>query len=140
LPAAWKLITALAIVGSLVWFRGRMGLAGRAAVLLLAVMGLAGLPWGFVIRRLLFAELFVVGVAIMSLLQPDGLRLFLFLVAKSTLCLLTMVLLANTTPFAELLRVLKAAHVPALLVTTLSLMYRTCSCCWTKASACGGRG
>ena len=35
-----------------------------------------------------------------------------------------MVLLANTTPFAELLRVLKAARVPALLVTTLSLMYR----------------
>ena len=66
----------------------------------------------------------MVGVAVMALFQPDGLRLFLFLVAKSTLCLLTMVLLANTTPFAELLRVLKAARVPALLVTTLSLMYR----------------
>ena len=35
-----------------------------------------------------------------------------------------MVLLSNTTPFSELLRVLKAARVPALLVTTLSLMYR----------------
>jgi len=125
LPAASKLITALAIVLSLVWVpRGEWVWLEGAAVLLLAVMGLAGLPWGFVIRRLLFAELFVVGVAVMSLFQPGGRRTFLFLVAKSTLCLLTMVLLANTTPFAELLRVLKAARVPALLVTTLSLMYR----------------
>jgi cobalt/nickel transport system permease protein len=35
-----------------------------------------------------------------------------------------MVLLSNTTPFADLLRVLKAWRMPALLVTTLSLMYR----------------
>jgi cobalt/nickel transport system permease protein len=35
-----------------------------------------------------------------------------------------MVLLSNTTPFAELLRVLRAAGMPALLVTTLSLAYR----------------
>jgi len=125
LPAAVKLVAALAIVVLLTWVpRGEWGWLQAAGAFLLAVTGLAGLPWGFVIRRLLFAELFVVGVAVMSLLQPDGLRLFLFLVAKSTLCLLTMVLLANTTPFAELLRVLKAARVPALLVTTLSLMYR----------------
>jgi cobalt/nickel transport system permease protein len=125
LPASAKLVAALAIVVFLTWVpRGEWVWLQGAAVLLLAVTGLAGLPWGFVIRRLLFAELFVVGVAVMALLQPDGLRLFLFLVAKSTLCLLTMVLLANTTPFAELLRVLKAARVPALLVTTLSLMYR----------------
>ena len=35
-----------------------------------------------------------------------------------------MVVLANTTPFADLLQVLRRAHVPALLVTTLALMYR----------------
>jgi cobalt/nickel transport system permease protein len=35
-----------------------------------------------------------------------------------------MLLLANTTPFSDLLRVLKRLHVPALLVTTLALMYR----------------
>ena len=50
--------------------------------------------------------------------------LFLFLVAKCTLCLFAMVLLSNTTPFSEILRVLKAARMPSLLVTTLSLMYR----------------
>jgi len=31
---------------------------------------------------------------------------------------------ATTTPFPELLRVLRAIHTPALLVTTLALMYR----------------
>jgi len=34
------------------------------------------------------------------------------------------VLLANTTPFSELLPVLRRVRVPALLVTTLALMHR----------------
>ena len=46
------------------------------------------------------------------------------ILVKSSLCLLTMVLLANTTPFAELLRVLRRVRIPALLVTTLALLYR----------------
>jgi cobalt/nickel transport system permease protein len=43
---------------------------------------------------------------------------------KANLCLLTTVLLANTTPFTEILRVLKRLHVPWLFVTTLTLMHR----------------
>lgn len=125
LPAPVKLIAALAIVVSLLWVPvGDWVWLGVAAVLLLSVVGLAGLPWGFVLRRLLFLESFVVGVAVMALFQPGGGQLFLFLIARSTLCLLVMVVLANTTPFADLLRVLKAARMPGLLVTTLSLMYR----------------
>ena len=46
------------------------------------------------------------------------------MVAKTTLCLLTMLLLSNTTPFSEILGVMRRAHVPALLVSTLALMYR----------------
>jgi cobalt/nickel transport system permease protein len=69
-------------------------------------------------------EPFVLGVAFMALFQPAGWALFLVLLVKSTLCLFIMVLLSNTTPFSELLRVLKSARVPSLLVTTLSLMYR----------------
>jgi cobalt/nickel transport system permease protein len=125
LPAAVKLGTALATVGTVLLVPSPYPLRlGAIAVCLLAVAGLSGIPWGFVIRRLLLLEPFVLGVAILALLQPGGWRLFLFLVAKCTLCLLAMVLLSNTTPFAELLRVLKAARVPPLLVTTLSLMYR----------------
>jgi cobalt/nickel transport system permease protein len=35
-----------------------------------------------------------------------------------------MILLSNTTPFSEVLRVLRHVRVPALLITTLALMYR----------------
>jgi len=35
-----------------------------------------------------------------------------------------MILLANTTPFSELLGVLRRIHFPALMITTLALMYR----------------
>ena len=35
-----------------------------------------------------------------------------------------MILLAGTTAFSEILRVLRAIHVPWLLLTTLTLMYR----------------
>jgi cobalt/nickel transport system permease protein len=49
---------------------------------------------------------------------------FATVMGKSTLSLLTMVLLANTTPFAAILRVLKACRLPSLLITTLALLYR----------------
>jgi cobalt/nickel transport system permease protein len=125
LPAALKLGTALALVLTvlLVPASRPLGLAAVALVAL-AVAGLSRIPWGFLLRRMLLLELFVLGVAIMALFQPGGGRQFLFLVARCTICLLIMVLLANTTPFAELLRVLKVVRVPSLLVTTLSLMYR----------------
>jgi len=125
LPAPLKLATALVLVVMVVLLppEGRSVL-GAVAVFLFAVAGLSRIPWRFLVLRLMLLEPFVLGVAILALFQPGGGRLFLFLVAKCTLCLLIMVLLSNTTPFADLLRVLKAARVPALLVTTLSLMYR----------------
>ena len=91
--------------------------------LLIAAMA-ARIPFGYLGKRLLLVEPFVIGMAVLTLLQPGGVALFFGIVVKSTLCLLTMVLLANTTPFAELLRVLQRACVPSLLVTTLALLYR----------------
>jgi cobalt/nickel transport system permease protein len=125
LPAAVKLISALALVVVILLLPPSWPmLLGGLAVFLLAVAGLSRIPWRFLLRRVLLLEPFVLGVALLSLFQPDGWRLFLFLVAKCTLCLLAMLLLANTTPFSDLLRVFKAARVPSLLVTTLALMYR----------------
>jgi cobalt/nickel transport system permease protein len=125
LPAAAKLALALALVAAtLLLSPSRPMLLGGMAAFLLAVAGLSRIPWWFLLRRLVLLEAFVLGVAILALFQPDGWRLFLFLIAKCTLCVLVMVLLSNTTPFSELLRVLKTARMPALLVTTLALMYR----------------
>jgi cobalt/nickel transport system permease protein len=100
-----------------------IGLAG-VALAVLAIVAASRIPWRFLVRRLLLLEPFVLGVAVLALFQPGGWHLFLVLIGKCTLCLLAMLLLANTTPFADLLRVLRAARVPGLLVTTLSLMYR----------------
>jgi cobalt/nickel transport system permease protein len=40
------------------------------------------------------------------------------------LCLFTVILVSNTTPFNEVLRVLRRVRVPGLLVTTVALMHR----------------
>jgi cobalt/nickel transport system permease protein len=123
--AAAKLVAALALVMTVVLLpSSRPVLLAGAVVLLLFVAALSRVPWRFLAVRVLLLEPFVLGVAVLALFQPGGWRLFGVLVAKSTLCLFVMVLLSNTTPFADLLRVLKAWRMPALLVTTLSLMYR----------------
>ena len=81
-------------------------------------------PPSFVLGRLLLLEPLAAGVALLSVFQPDGARVAVAIVVRSTLCLATMILLTSTTPFAELLRTLRALRVPALLVTVLALMYR----------------
>jgi cobalt/nickel transport system permease protein len=125
LPASLKLVGALAIILTIVLMPSLnawcvTGLGGLIFVVALA----SRVPIGFLVRRLLLLEPFVLGVAVLALLQPGGERVFLLIVTKSTLCLFTMVVLSNTTPFAELLAVLRRAHFPALLITTLALMYR----------------
>jgi cobalt/nickel transport system permease protein len=125
LPAALKLCAALALVcitstaprDAVAWFAG-------VAVLLSVVAAASRVPPRFLLTRLLLLEPFVLGVAVLSLFQPGGGRIFTALLIKSTLCLFTMILLASTTPFAEILRVLRRLRVPPLLVTTLALLYR----------------
>ena len=125
LPATVKLVAALAlVVAALLSPPSRPVFLGAEAALLLVVAAFTRIPWRFLALRLIMLEPFVLGVAVLALFQPGSWRLFAFLVSKCTLCLLVMVLLSNTTPFSEILRVMKAARVPGLLVTTLSLMYR----------------
>jgi cobalt/nickel transport system permease protein len=69
-------------------------------------------------------EPLAIGVAAMALLQHDGLNVFLSILTKSTLCLLTMILASNTTPFSETLAFMRRVRVPSLLVTVLALAYR----------------
>jgi cobalt/nickel transport system permease protein len=125
LPAAFKLAaTLLIVVAVLLVPPSRPDVLTAFLALLLVVSALSRIPPRYLATRVLMLEPFVIGVALLALFQPGGSRVFLFLVARSTLCLLALVLLSNSTPFSELLRVLRAVRVPALLVTTLSLMYR----------------
>ncbi len=125
LPAELKLGVALGLVLVIVvlplaawpWFAAvAMLLAGAAAA--------SRVPPRFLAGRLLLLEPLVLGAALLALFQPGGLVAFGTLVLKTTLCLSTMLLLSSTTPFSEILRVLRRARMPALLVTTLALMYR----------------
>jgi cobalt/nickel transport system permease protein len=125
LATAVKLCLSLAIVLSIVLLpRSRPILLAPIAVLLIGVALISRIPWRFLLRRLLILEPLALGVCVMTIFQPGGWRLFLILAAKCTLCLWTMLLLSNTTPFSELLHTLRRARVPALLITTMSLMYR----------------
>jgi cobalt/nickel transport system permease protein len=124
-PAAVKLVAAAFVVLGLVLApRGAWTLFAVVALALLVVAGLSRIPPVFLMRRLLWLEPLALGVAVLALFQPEGWRVFLALITKSTLCLFTMILLSNTTPFAELLAVLRRLRVPALLITTLALLYR----------------
>lgn len=125
LPAAVKLAAAVALVlATLLLPRAQWpGFVAIAAALVL-VTALSRIPATFIAKRLLLLEPFVIGVAVLALFQPHGWIVFLALLVKTNLCLLTMILLSNTTPFSEVLRVLKRLRVPAVLVTTLALMYR----------------
>src|SRR5512135_1714811 len=99
-----KLVSALVLVILTVTFPFRN--SGVFLILfgfLLIVIGISLIPWRFVFGRLLALEPFALGVALLALFQQGGISIFLGILVKSSLCLLTMILLSNTTPFSELL-------------------------------------
>jgi cobalt/nickel transport system permease protein len=125
LPAGVKAGGALTFVLAIVLLpRASWTACGAGAALLLLLAGLSRIPPGALARRLLLVEPFALGVALLSLLQPNGLMVFAATLTKSTLCLFCMVLLSSTTRFSAILRVLWGIRVPTLLVTTLALMHR----------------
>jgi len=125
LPAAPKLglalviivVTVLAPVQWRAWFIG-------VAVLLVLTAWLSQLPLLFLFRRLLVLSPFVLGVVLVNAFQLAGCANWLVVAVKSVLCLLTVILVSNTTPFSRILRVLKSIRVPTLLITTIALMHR----------------
>ena len=124
-PAGRKLALTLALVLLVaLWPGAPWRLLGAVAALLAALAALSRIPPRFLLRRWLLAEPFALGVAALALWQPDGWRIFLMLLTKSSLCLATMILLTVTTPFTDLLAALRRARLPVVFVTTLALLYR----------------
>ncbi len=125
LPAGVKLVATTLFVVTIVllprsaWY----AYAAAGAVLLLTAL-LSRLSARTLVVRLLQVEPFALGVAVLSLLQTNGLQIFAVMLLRSTLCLFALVLLAGTTRFTDILHVLWRIRVPALLITTLALMYR----------------
>jgi cobalt/nickel transport system permease protein len=125
LPAGLKLGTALAVVLLVVLAPpDRQTVFAAVAVFLLLGIFAGGISIWFLLKRILLLAPFVGGVVLVNALAPAGRANWLALAEKSSLCLLTVILAANTTPFSDTLRVLKKIRVPALLVTTIALMHR----------------
>jgi len=93
------------------------------ALLALATQ-LSRIPALFLLKRLLLLAPFVFGVTLVNAFQPAYRDHWPWLLARSALCLLTVMLVSNTTPFSDVLRVLRRIRVPALLITTIALMHR----------------
>jgi cobalt/nickel transport system permease protein len=125
LPTPVKLFAALGIVIAVVVVHFSHGWFFVVVLgLLLILSALTTIPWQFVLGRLLLLEPFAFGVAVLALFQVNGVEIFFSILTKSTLCLFTMILFSNTTPFSDLLQTLRRFGVPGLLITILALMYR----------------
>jgi cobalt/nickel transport system permease protein len=124
-PPGLKLGSALVIVIAIVLMPRRPDvLYLLPAALLLGLWPLARMPLGFAVRRMLVAEFFILGMALLTLLAPEALPVFLAALIKSNLSIFAMLLLIWTTPFQSILQQLRRLGLPAVMVTTLALMYR----------------
>jgi cobalt/nickel transport system permease protein len=92
--------------------------------MLLVAWPISGMPLWFGLKRLLMVEFFILGMGLLTLLRPAAAPLFLAALAKSNLCVLALLILTWTTPFSELVQVLRRWRMPAILLTTVALMYR----------------
>ena len=125
LPASVKLGAALAVVLATVLLpRTQFAPLWVIAAVLMVIVIASRLPVLSLLKRMLLLEPLVLGVAVLMLFQPGGGRVFAIVLLKTNLCLLATVLLSKTTPFTELLLVLKRLRVPWIFVTTLTLMHR----------------
>lgn len=124
LPAAGKLIVTIALLAVVALARESPlpALAVGGIAVLAAVLG--RVPAGILLKRLVRFAPLVLCMAALSWLGPHGGRGFLLLVLRTSVCFLLVLLLSSTTSISELLRVLRRARVPPLLVTTLALTYR----------------
>jgi cobalt/nickel transport system permease protein len=125
LPATIKLFVSFVLIVTAVTtsFRYPWIFAAIGAVLL-CVAFLSRIPVRFTFGRLLMLEPFALGIAVMALFQHNGFDVFLTILVRSTLCLLTTILASNTTPFSEVLATLRKLKTPSLLITVLALAYR----------------
>ena len=125
MPATLKLgVSLVIIVGTVLAPMNWTGWFFSVSLILLLTIVLSRTPPIFLLKRLLMLSPFVLGVVLVNSFQSGGRNHWPAVAAKSGLCLLTAILLSNTTPFSDMLRSLKSFRIPALLITTLALMHR----------------
>ena len=124
-PVELKLGMALAIiVGTVVVPAAWVGWFIGVGLLLTASAMLSHIPVLFLLKRLAWLSPLILSVATLNAFQPAARGSWAVVTARSTICLLTVIIVSNTTPFSKILRVLQRVHVPGLLITTIALMHR----------------
>jgi cobalt/nickel transport system permease protein len=125
IPALYKLLSALILIITIVTLpRSIRPAYGIIAVIQLIIFIISRLPLRVILKRLLLFEPFVLMAAMLSIIQPNGKTIFLSLILKGTMSLFTMVMLVASTRFFDILDALRRLHIPRILVTNISLMYR----------------
>jgi len=125
ISAGLKLALALVLVVGIALSPRRPDVLYLIPAMILAVLWALGrMPFIYIGKRLLVVEPFILAIAVLSLFRPESKAIFYAAIIKSNLCVFTMLLLAWTTPFHEILRVLRRLRVPSPMLTTLALMYR----------------
>ncbi len=104
--------------------RGLDGFYAVPAALLALFWVLCRAPFGYALRRMLVMETFILGIGLLSLFRPGAAPVFLSALVKSNLCILALVMLTWTTPFQEILQVLRTLRLPSVMLTTVALMCR----------------
>lgn len=124
-PAGLKLVVAMAIIATTVLLPVSVtGWFVPVALFLVLITFLSRIPLLFLAKRLLLLSPLILGVALVNALDPVRHGAWTGVALKSGLCLLIVTLVSQTTPFSEILRVLRRLRVPALLITTIALMHR----------------
>ena len=125
LPAGLKLGVALGmIVGTVLAPPGAVGWFVTMAAMLAVVVALSRMSVVFLLKRLAWLSPFILSVALVNAVRPGARGSWETVAVKSVICLLTVIVVSNTTPFSGILRVLREARVPGLLITTIALMHR----------------
>jgi len=120
-----KLVAALMLAAFTALLPRRLGPVYFAPAAVLGGLWLASrMPLLYGLRRLLLAQTFILGIALLCLFSPSARPGFPATVCKSNLCVLALLVLGWTTPFPELLQALRRMRLPAVMLTSLALMYR----------------
>ena len=123
-PRVKLVVTLIFILGTVLLPRRPSPLYWIPAAALVVLLPFARIPLSYLLRRLLMVEFFIIGIALLTLLSPAAGPVLLGAFIKSNLCVLAMLLLTWTTSFHDILQELRRFRFPAVMLTTLALMYR----------------
>lgn len=119
-----KMVVSLALIIGLISTPAVSWLYGICLGLLFMLIYLAELPLLAILNKMLIILPLALFVVVFNILLNGFSQASLYVAVKTCCCLLTVVILISTTKVHEILKVLKAWHLPNILLLILSFLYR----------------